>query len=90
MFLNLNLDVRVRNAYLDHRMRGRVGTAGDGDGFKILILFALFAEIKVGTDCALVTDAADTEFVALACGAITVDVRMHQVVTGHKTFECRR
>jgi len=87
MFLDLNLDVRVGDADFDHGMGGRVGCAGEGDGFEVLVLFALFAEIVVGTDGAFVADAADAEFVVYAGRAVAVDVRMHQVVTGHETFK---
>src|SRR5271154_2709598 len=89
MFLNLNLDVRIGDADLDHGMGRGVSAAGERNGFEVLILFALFAEIKVGTDGAFVANSADTEFVVPAGGAVAVDVRMNQVVTGHETFEGR-
>ena len=89
MFLNLNLDVRVGDADLDHGMGRRVRCARDGDGFEGLVLFALFAEIVVGTDGAFVTNAADAEFVVLAGGAVAVDVGMYQIDTGNETFQGR-
>lgn len=47
-----------------------------------LILFALFAEVKVGTDGAFEADAADTGFTAVAGDAVAVDVVVHEVVAG--------
>jgi hypothetical protein len=47
-----------------------------------LILFALFAEIKVGTDGTFEADAADTPSAAVAGDAIAVDVVVDEVVTG--------
>jgi len=87
MFLNLDLDVRVGDADLDHGMRRGVSAIGEGNGFEGLILFALFAEIKVRAEGAFVSDSTDTEFVGLAGGAVAMDVGMDKVVTGHETFE---
>lgn len=89
MFLNLNLDVRIGDADLDHGMGRRVHCAGEGDGFEALVLFALFAEIVVGTNSAFVADAADAEFAVFAGGAVAVDVGMHQIDTGNETFQGR-
>ena len=50
--------------------------------FETLVLFALFAQVKVTTDSALEPDAADTEFIALAGDSVAVDVVMDHVVTG--------
>ena len=50
--------------------------------FETLVLFALFAQVKVATDGALKPDAADKEFIALARDSVAVDVVMNHVVTG--------
>jgi hypothetical protein len=47
-----------------------------------LILFALFAEVKVWTDGAFEADAADTGFTAVAGDAVAVNVVVQEVVTG--------
>src|SRR5271170_6838546 len=70
MFLNLNLDVRVGDADFDHGMGRGVSAAGEGNGFKVLILFALFAEIEIGADGAFVPNSADVEFIVLAGSAV--------------------
>jgi hypothetical protein len=49
----------------------------------------LFAEIKVWTNSAFISNTADTIFISLAGDSITMDMRMSQIVTREERVEHR-
>lgn len=81
MLLNLDFDVRIRNADFDHRMGRKV--------CMLLNRFATLAKIVIRTEGALESNAADTSLDTPAGKTIAMDITMLILWSGVEIFEHR-
>ena len=90
VLLHFNLNVRKRNSKFDHGMSCDMSAGLTVATTNILFPFAALAEIKIWTDGAFISDAADATSRVLASWPIATDVDVFHVQGRESDVYCRR